>query len=261
MKLIGNFTQTYTGSVHWTPGSDCKNRDFLIDAFCNDKNKINCYNLLDYQTFSFHNMELSHAQKLNNQIKTALPKIKGVCYNDTTLGNCILTHLLFLKKQGMTDFLWIQDDEFFTHTNFNDFRYFLDFYKNNSDIKNVSLLYPVSEFSILESKDVRKIPNTELEISCFFPTELKQVRPYSMDFTAFICNIDYFLTKMFDSSFTNIRDAYQLEGAVLHKSASNNVERRFLNIKFFDSFNIVGMGGSLSQATERLETLKQLKLL
>lgn len=261
MKLIGNFTQTYTGSPEWTPGSDCKNRDFLIDAFCNDKNKINCYELLDYQTFSFHNMDLSHAQVLNNKIKTVLPKIKGVCYNDTTLGSCILTHLQMLKQQGMTDLLWIQDDEFFTHANFEDFRYFLEFYKSSPDIKNVSLLYPRSEFSVLESNDVRTIPNTNLELSCFFPDDLKKVRSYSMDFTAFICNIDYFLANMFDPKFTTIRDAYQLEGAVLHKSASNNVERRFLNVKFFDSFNIVGMGGSTGQASERLDTLKQLKLL
>jgi len=261
MKIISNFTQTYKGSVEWTPGSDCKNRDFLIDGFCNNKNKVKCYELLDYQTFSFHNFDVNHAKKLNEQLKTVLPNIKGCCYNNTTFGFCILTHLTMLKNKGITDFLWVQDDEFFTHTNFEDFVNFLDFYKKNEDIKNVNLLYPRTDFNILKSSDIRKIPNSNLELSCFYPNELKKVRPYSMDFTAFICNIDYFLTNMFDSSFTNIRDAYQLEGAVLHKSASNNVERRFLNVGFFESFNIIGMGGSTGQSKERYEKLQQLKIL
>lgn len=261
MKTISNFTQTYKGSVKWTPGSDCKNRDFLIDAFCNDKNKIKCYQLLDYQTFSFHNLDIDHAQRLNEQLKTVLPDIKGYCYNDTTFGHCILNHINSLKNKGITDFLWIQDDEFFTHTNFEDFAQFYEFYKSNDDIKNVSLLYPRSEFSILKSSDVRKIPNSQLELSCFSSSEIKKVRPYSMDFTAFICDIDYFLTNMFDKTFVNIFDAYKLEGAILHKSALHNVERRFLNVNFFESFNIVGMGSSTGQSTERYEKLQRLNIL
>lgn len=258
MKVIGNFTQTYRGTPEWTPGSDCKNRDFLIDAFCNDKNKIKCYELLDFQSFSYHNFfNVTEAIKLNNKLKTVLPKIKSYCYNNTSFGSCILKHLNTLKEQGATDFVWIQDDEFFTHTDFNDYAQFLEFYKNNDDIKHVSLLYPRSDFSALESLDVRKIPNTNLEISCFYPQELRTVRKYSMDTTAFICNIDYFLTNMFDSSFVNILQAYELEAAIVMKSIQNNIERRFLNVKFFESFNIVGMGGSLCLTGERMKTLTE----
>ena len=258
MKIISNFTQTYRGLPQWSPGSDCKNRDFLIDAFCNDKNKIKCYELLDFQTFSYHNfVNISEAVKLNNKLKSVLPDIKGYCYSNTSFGSCILKHLNTLKEQGVTDFLWVQDDEFFTHTNFNDYAQFFEFYKNNDDIKHVSLLYPRSEFSAIESSDVRKIPNTDLEISCFYPQELKKVRAYTMDTTAFICNIDYFLTNMFDEKFVNLLDAYQLEGAILGKSAENNVERRFLNVKFFESFNIVGMGGSLCQTGETMKKLQE----
>ena len=39
MKKISNFTQTYQGTPEWSPGSDCKSRDFLIDAFIKDQNK------------------------------------------------------------------------------------------------------------------------------------------------------------------------------------------------------------------------------
>lgn len=260
MKIISNFTQTYRGTPEWTPGSDCKNRDFLIDAFCKDVNKINCYNMLDYPTFSFHNFEVDEAKKLNNKLKEVVPNIKGYCYNDTTFGTSILTHLTMLKSKGVTDMMWIQDDEFFTHNNFEDFIQFFKFYKENEDIKNVSLLYPRDEFSAITSTDITKIPNTNLEVSCFYPHELKKVRRYSMDFTAFICNIEYFLTNMFDRQFCGITNAYQLEEAVLNKSAANNVERRFLNVKFFESFNIVGMGGSLCQTGETMKKLQEIIL-
>ncbi len=258
MKIISNFTQTYRGTPEWSPGSDCKNRDFLIDAFCKDENKIKCYELLDFQTFSYHNfVNINDAIKLNNKLKTVLPNIKSYCYSNTSFGSCILKHLMTLKDKGATDFVWIQDDEFFTHTSFEDYAQFIEFYKNNEDIKHVSLLYPSSDFSVLESPDVRKIPNTNLELSCFYPQELRKVKKYSMDTTAFICNIDYFLTKMFDESFVNVLQAYELEAAIVMKSIQNNIERRFLNVKFFESFNIVGMGGSLCLTGERMKTLTE----
>lgn len=257
MKLIGNFTQTYRGSPNWTPGSDCKNRDFLIDAFCNNKTKIECYKLLDYPTFSYHNFEVSDAKKLNDKLKSVIPNLKSYCYNDTSFGSCILTHLHMLKQQGMTDFMWVQDDEFFTHSSFEDFKRFFEFYKTTQDIKHVSLLYPRSEFKNSLPTETINIPNSNLELSCFYPNELKKVKAYSMDFTAFICNIDYFLTNMFDKQFIGLLDAYQLEGAVLHKSAANNIERRFLNVGFFESFNIVGMGGSTCRTGATLKKLQE----
>lgn len=262
MKVIGNFSQTYRGTHEWSPGCDGKNRDFLIKAFVKNVNKIKCYNLIDYPTFSFHNFfNETEASELYSLLKQSIPKIKGYVYNNMSLGNCILTHLSMLKQQGVTDLLWIQDDEFFTHTSYEDFVYFIDYYKNTEDIKHVSLLHPRNEIVNAAPFSVRSIPQTELEITTFTSAELRKDRTYSMDFTSFICNIDYFLNNMFDANFVNLLDAYQLEGAVLQKSVVNNVERSFLNINFFESFNIVGMGGSLSRSEERYKKLKEMNLI
>ena len=255
MKTIGNFTQTYKGTPRWSPGSDCKSRDFLIDAFCKDDNKINCYKLLDYPTFSFHNFDTESATRLNEKIKTVIPNIKSVCYQKMSFGSCILLHLNMLKNKGLTDFMWIQDDEFFTHTNFKDFAKFYEFYKNNEDIKHVNLLYPSTDFQNSASFDTKHISN-DLQISRFSSAEMKRTKDYTMDFTAFICNIDYFLTNMFDDQFVNLLDAYQLEGAVLNKSFQNNVERGFLNVGFFESYNIVGMRCSTCKTGETLKKLQ-----
>lgn len=262
MKVIGNFSQTYRGTHEWSPGCDGKNRDFLIDAFVKNTNKVKCYNLLDYPTFSYHNFfNQTEAAELNHKLKEVVPNIRGYVYNSMSLGSCILTHVNMLKQNGVTDLLWIQDDEFFTHSLFEDFAEFINFYKHNNDIKHVSLLHPRSEILKGDPYAVTKIPNTNLEITSFTSTELKKDRVYSMDFTSFICNIDYFLNNMFDVNFVNLLDAYQLEGAVLQKSIHYNIERSFLNVNFFESFNIVGMGGSLSRSEERFEKLKEMNLL
>lgn len=258
MKIISNFTQTYRGSPEWTPGSDCKNRDFLIEAFCNDHNKIKCYKLLDKPTFSYHNFDTKDALVLNDKIKTVIPNIKSYCYSDTSFGYCILTHLNMLKSQGVTDFIWLQDDEFFTHSSFEDFANFYNFYKNEPDLKNVTLVRSHKEFLAVNAFNVKTIPNTNMEIHRCHAQDLANLNLYAaMDFTAFICNIDYFLTKMFDSSFVRLTQAYDLERAVTYKSIKNNIERGFLNINFFSSFNIVGMGGSLCQTGERLKELTE----
>ena len=258
IKKISNFTQTYQGTTKWSPGSDCKDRNFLIEAFCKNKNKIKAYELLDLQTFNFHNMDLDNAKKLASQLKSVLPNIKCTCYNDTSLGYCIYEHMQFLKMQGMTDFLWIQDDEFFTYKNFEDFKKVYEFYKQTPEIKNLNLLYSISDTPGLVPQNTINIPNCEITLHQFTALDIKPFRSYAMDFTAFICNIDYFLEYMYEKRFEQILDAYQLEGAVLHKSLSNNIQRCFLNTNFFESFNIVGMGGSLGNSKERSQKLKEL---
>ena len=169
--------------------------------------------------------------------------------------------MIFLKEQGMTDFLWVQDDEFFTYSNFEDFKAVIEHYRNTPDLHNLNLLYPVSEFPDLENKSkVSLIENTAVKLYTTDAKTIAEYRPYVMDFTAFICSIDYFLENMFDPIFAYYRDAYRLEGDCMQKSRRNNIQRTFANVKFFESFNIVGMGGSLERADEALEKLNRLYL-
>lgn len=258
-KIIGNFTQTYQGTPQWSPGSDCKNRDFLINAFCNNKEKIEIYNLLDYPSFNFHNfVDINHAKTLALKLKNIIPKINCVCYNNMSMGQCIYKHLTTLKSLGITDFLWVQDDEFFTNNNLEDFKKVLDFYKKTPEIKNLSLLYSLSDTVGLLPQNEQNVPQTNLTLYKYTTTDILPHRRYAMDFTAFVCSIDYFLENMFDRRFETILDAYQLEGAVLQKSVATNSQRCFLNTKFFESFNIVGMGGSLGDSKNASKKLKLL---
>jgi len=79
-----------------------------------------------------------------------------------------------------------------------------------------------------------------------------------MDFSSFICDIDYFLEKMFDASFVEHLDAYKLEGAVNEKCIKNNVQRYMPNVSFFESFNIVGMPPSLGRSQQALTKLRKI---
>ena len=263
MKVISNFTQTYSGTLKWSPGSDCKNRDFLIDAFCKDENKIKCYNLLDMCTFNFHNMEQDHSHKLISNLKSVLPNLKGFGYNNMSFGDCIWRHLNMLKAEGVTDFLWIQDDEFFTYDNFKDFKCLFEYYKKTPDIKHINLMYHVDDYQFTNytpsGNDIIKI-NTNIDLYKTTTHQIYTSPHYAMNFSSFICDIDYFLEEMFDPNFISYLDAYQLEGGVNIKSRENNVERCLTNVNFFESFNIVGMGGSLGKSDESLHRLNELFL-
>ena len=56
-----------------------------------------------------------------------------------TYGLSFLKHLEFLQSRGITDVIWIQDDEFTTHANLDDYKDFLEFYRSRPDINHVSL--------------------------------------------------------------------------------------------------------------------------
>ena len=258
MKKISNFTQTYQGTPEWSPGSDCKNRDFLIDAFIKDENKIECYKLLDHITFNFHNFNDDKDKELYKKIKTVLPNLVGCLYKNMTFGKSIYLHLNQLKEEGITDFLWVQDDEFFTYENFEDFKKIFNFYKENNDIKNLSFKYNIE--NVGNVLPVKKYNLSDSIIINEYKTNQITDMGYCMDFTAFICNIDYFLDNMFEKSFIDIRDAYALEAAVMRKSLDNKIQRCFANINFFSSFNIVGMGGSLGDSETSMKKLKEMYL-
>lgn len=266
MKQIANFTQTYKGTFKWSPGSDGRNRDFLIDAMLHNEGKLKTLNLLDLQTFSFHNMDKNHCESLAKKIKHKLPKCEFLVYQEMSLGSTFLKHLSFLKEKGITDFLWLQDDEFFTHNNFEDFKLVLDFYKNNSEVKHVNLLHRINNGVQQDAYSVHKgISNVEkiqltknIFLNKTHTKDIVKANNYAMDFTCFLCDIDYFLTNMFDESFVEFLDAYKLEGAVNERSIQNNVQRYIPNISFFESFNIVGMPPSLGKSEEALTKLRKL---
>lgn len=266
MKRLANFTQTYKGATRWSPGSDGRNRDFLVDALIHNPGKLKAIELMDMQTFSFHNMEYDHCSQLADKINTKLPKCKFLIYQEMTLGSTFVKHLNFLKDNGITDFLWLQDDEFFTYDKFNDFKLVIDFYKENKDVNHINLLHRVVDGKQHDAYSthtgVKPTDTIKLSKNIFInKTHTKDILPannYAMDFTCFICNIDYFLKNMFDTSFTSFLDAYKLEGAVNEMSIKNNVQRYIPNVNFFESFNIVGMPPSLGRSEASLTKLRKL---
>ena len=266
MKRIANFTQTYRGNSYWSPGSDGKSRDFLIEALCKNSGKINAMQLLDYQTFNFHNMDVNHSKTLAQQIKTVLPDCEFFVYENMSFGSTILKHMHHLKEKGISDVLWVQDDEFFTHTNFKDFETLITFYKNTPEVKHINLLNRLEDNTQINAyarhKGISPVDNIQVTNNIVVhKTHARDIEPannYVMDFSAFICDIDYFLAKMYDASFIDHLDAYRLEGAVNAKCLQNNVQRFFTNINFFESFNIVGMPPSLGNGPAALARLKEI---
>ena len=263
MRKIANFTQTYSAS-QWSPGTDGQSREFLIDALRLNSGKIDAINSLDLQTFNFHNLSEEESKRLATKVKSVIPNCEFYVYQNMTLGSTILKHLNLLLKRGITDFMWIQDDEFFTYNNIQDFYDVLNFYKSNPEIKHINLLHAIQNGAQVDRytkhygvKDADKININENIILYKTNTEhLKDANNYAMDFTAFVCDITYFLKYMFNESFVNFFDAYKLEGAVNEYSIKNNVQRYITNVNFFESFNIVGLPPSLGKSNEALKRLR-----
>jgi len=266
MKKIANFTQTYQGDPIWSPGCDNKDREFLIDALRLNPGKYDAINLLDYQTFNFHNLTEEKSKQLAKKIKKVIPNCQFYVYQNMTFGSTILKHLQMLRSNNITDFLWVQDDEFFIHTNFEDFKNLLNYYRENKDLMHINLLYSfhnntlTSRYATLKNVDpCEEISITSnLKLYNTHTDHLKNASNYRMDFSAFLCNIDYFLKYMFSAAFINIFDAYKLESAINEFSTKNNIQRYFTNINFFESFNIVGMPPSLNKSDEALTRLKNI---
>lgn len=266
MKRLASYTQTYNSGGMWSPGTDGADRMFLFNAFLKDKNKIQCIKELDFATFSFHDLSVDKSKEIANALKHVLPNAKFMIYQNMTFSTSIKKHLEFLKSLGATDFVWIQDDEFFTYTNYDDFYDVLNYYKNNESIKHLNLLYSLND-DILRSqysehtgiKYTRQFRvNKDIFISETSAKNITSSGAYEMDFTCFMCNIDYFLENIYDESFVKIFNAYELEAAIKNKAAANNIQRCFTNVSFFESFNIVGLPPSLGNKDKAKTKLVEL---
>jgi len=266
MRIIASYTQTYNSGGKWSPGSDGVDREFLFDALLKDKNKIKCLNNADITTFTFHDLPIEKSKKIANKIKPVLPKAEFLVYQNMSFSATILKHITFLKEKGATDFMWIQDDEFFTYKNFKGFEKIIQAYRNTPKIKNLNLLYSfnnnilTSEYS--EHKNISFIDKIDVSKDlCIYETNTSLISPsqaYEMDFTAFICDIDYFLSKIFTSNSFNILNAYELEASLKNNAVKNNAQRCFTNVSFFESFNIAGLPPSLGNKPKASSKLVEL---
>jgi hypothetical protein len=258
MKKIGNFTQTYQAKDNWSLGSDGKDREFLIDYMLRDREQIKIRKLFDLHSYTFHNMEFEKSKKIASKIKKEFPDTEFFCYNNMTFGETILRHINFLKSKGITDLIWIQDDDFFTGI-YDEFEAIYNYYKNNDNIKHLNIsIYNVKHLNT-ELNNYKKIEiGNNLHIYKTKARDFQNQKMFGMDNSPFICNIDYLLERIytkevFDAKYLN---AYDLEGHININGSQNNIDRYTVNRIFFEPHNIVGMGGSLGNAKQALEQLE-----
>lgn len=252
MRRIANFSQTYQVNRLFSSGSDGKDREFLIDFLFKDLNQLQLRSFLDLHTFTFHNYNEQKARIISKRIKDVLPGTKCNLYNNMTLGNAIFSHLNFLLQNNITDVLWIQDDEFSIES----FQNLLDvynFYKNNEDIKNLSLCYKYSDLKNVNTET--EVINKDITLYKTSSLDFANNSKYAMDFSAFICDIQI-LYNAFSNIDISTLDAYKLEGDFTGFIQKNNTPRYVLNKPLFKTFNVVGMIHSLGQADINLKELK-----
>lgn len=259
MKKIANFTQTYQAVDHWSLGSDGKDRSFLIEYLLKNEDQIKIRKLFDMHMYTFHNVNVEKSKILANKIKQQLPNTTFFLYKNMTFSETIRRQLDFLESKGITDLIWIQDDDFFTG-DYNSFVKVFDFYKNN-DVKHINLgIYCEKNFTKANKDKYEKI-NIDKDLFLYKTTaaNFRENNLFGMDNSPFICSIQYLRSKIYTDEVFNANyfNAYDLEGHININGTKNNIERCIVNKVFFEPHNIVGMGGSLGGAVQALENLER----
>jgi hypothetical protein len=249
---IASITQTYQLDNRFSTGSDGKDRSFLIDYLLKDTIQLKLRNLVDLQTFNFHNYNIDQAKDISKKIKNTIPEMKCTVYNNMTLGQSLFSHLDYLKNRGITDILWLQDDEF-SIAEERDVIDVFNFYKNNNLI-NLSLCHSALDIDIENINSETVSENITLYRSSVL--DFVEKKKYAMDFSAFICNIEILY-----NAFKNIdiltKDAYRLEGEFSSFIGSFDFPRCVLNKPLFKTFNVVGMIPSLGCSEQNYDTLQK----
>lgn len=257
MKRIGNITQTYSRKEEWSPDSDGKDRSFLLNYQLQDTVQLKLRNLLDLHLYTFHNVELDFAKTIATKVKEHIPKTKSICYYDMYFSETIERNLIFLKEQGITDILWLQDDDFFTG-NENHFFELFEFYKNNSDIQHISFGFTYDSLKPSEQRKSHKI-SENFYIYESRASDFHNAGFFAMDNSPFICNLELLCNAMYNKDIFSLKipRAYDLEQYLRFNSLKNDIDRYTTNETFFSTFNIVGLGGSLGNAEKSLTILKE----
>lgn len=251
MKLA-SFTQTYQFDLRFSSGTDGRDRSFLLDFLLKDKAQLRMRNLVDLQTYNFHNYNIDEAKELSKKIKSVIPDMKCTVYNNMTLGQSFFAHLDFLRIKGVTDVLWIQDDEF-SISNEEDLIDALLYYKKNNLI-NLSLCRCEKDIDVENINS--EIISNELTLYRSSVIDFTEKKKYAMDFSAFLCNLDL-LYNAFKNIDITTKDAYKLEGDFSSFMANFDFPRCVLNKSLFKTYNIVGMIHSLGDADKNYDILQK----
>ncbi|NBP00770.1 MAG: hypothetical protein EBU90_11685 [Proteobacteria bacterium] len=259
MKKIANFTQTYQAVDQWSLGSDGKDREFLIDYFIKNKDQIEIRKMFDLHMYTFHNIDVEKSKRIATKIKSVLPHTQFLLYKNMTFSETIKRQLDLLESKGITDLIWIQDDDFFTGK-LNDFQKIYNYYKHN-EINHLNIgIYCEKNFSKDKKESYNKI---EVDDNLFIyktrACDFQDNNLFGMDNSPFICSIKYLREKIYTNEVFNFNhfNAYDLEGHININGKKNNIERYIVNRVFFEPHNIVGMGGSLGNAKQALENLEK----
>lgn len=249
---IASVTQTYQLDTRFSSGSDGKDRSFLIDYLLKDTPQLRMRSLVDLQTYNFHNYNIDEAKNISLKIKNIIPDIKCTVYNNMTLGQSIFSHIDFLKTKGITDILWIQDDEFSIASE-SDLIDALKFYRN-SNLVNLSLCNSIKDIDDFNVDSETISENLSLYRSSVL--DFTNKKKYAMEFSAFICNIDILREAFLNIDIMTL-DAYKLEGDFSTFISSTMIPRCVFNYPLFKTFNVVGMIHSLTEADKNYEILQK----
>ncbi len=244
-------------------------RDELFFYHSLDKFDIFFRNNFD-NLFSFHNCS---EDTINNLKKFEFfDKIKNkefILYNGITYTETLKRTLLYLKNNGYTHVIYIQDDSL---SIFNESRFeermleiedLLDYFKNEN-IQMLNLEYEIDflceknnhEYHHKITKEsIEKKEYKNLEIVNTTSIDFKERGLWSFDDGAYIANIDFLFDNLYDNVYFQKGDIWSAENYLNQKWSLNKYTRNLSSISLYRRFNIVGRNSNRNVDIQNLNNL------
>jgi len=242
-KKICAFSQTY--------GDD---REELYEYLKNDNSSINFRNSFDLNLYSFHNSSREYIDRIKKEeYFTKLKNLKLIEFNNIEYTHTLRNVLYGLLDEGYNYIFYLQDD-CFTHESHRDITDLIDFIKN----EDFNMLYLESDGYYINSDTIRFKKDT-LTIYDTTTQDFFKRNGWGMDDGAYIANIKFLLTKVYDEKYFSIGSIQKAEQHLSSKFSTLNIERLTPNFKLYRRFSIVGPNAHWDESKERQMLIEKFK--
>ena len=228
-KKIVAFTQTY-GEERWS--------EIVLQKY----DKIGQYmrNKCDKIIYSFHNCSKETRQKGREYMSKIYDKNKLIFfeYNDMDYLTSIRKTMKYLKENGFTDILFMNDDEYFINNKSN-----LENLKNLDEIWKYYCETNIKWFSLYgkeipQNKNIKKqIKKDKLDIYCYSTLEYKKDNAYAWSQTTALYNID-FCVDLYNNKLPD--DSWNIEETFSYFFHTNDFDRWGCNMELVRAINLHG---------------------
>jgi len=188
---------------------------------------------LDYNLLVFHNSPREYVQNIKDS-----KLLEGFNFTiataEGTYPAAFGKALHFLKQQGITKLIFMQDDVYSCNKNESEVNDLINFIKNNDlPYLNIEMTCNDPQRKILRTLNTFNIINTDTEY-------FRKDNGWSFDDSPYYSTLDFALNTIYDDNYFAYSDIWSAEWYLRHKFNHYNIPRYVPDKQFFRRVNFVG---------------------